>query len=125
MEMEDEKTAETNITKNDNLSEDQYEITDGDIDSGDLDFDIVDFDVVNDDEDEIENEQVVGDTTEIDLGDLDFEVVTNEDYDNSFTLVDQFDNVIITRTFSKAYGLAGIRLGWCYSSQKVMGANNR
>ena len=25
----------------------------------------------------------------------------------------------MTRTFSKAYGLAGIRLGWCYSSPRV------
>ena len=53
------------------------------------------------------------------------EYVTKEDYDNSFALVDQFDNVIITRTFSKAYGLAGIRLGWCYSSEKVASILNK
>ncbi len=47
------------------------------------------------------------------------EYVTKEDYDNGFALVDEFENLIITRTFSKAYGLAGIRLGWCYSSEKV------
>ena len=53
------------------------------------------------------------------------EYVTKEDYDNSFALVDQFENVIITRTFSKAYGLAGIRLGWCYSSEKVASILNK
>ena len=40
-------------------------------------------------------------------------------------MVEQFDNVIITRTFSKAYGLAGIRLGWCYSSEKVASILNK
>ena len=87
MEMEDEKNAEANsadgddLTEDENLSGDQYEITVEDIDSGELDFDIVDFDVVDNEEDEIENEQVVGEATERDLGDLDFEVVTDEDYD--------------------------------------------
>ena len=90
--MEDEKNAETNsadgddLTEDENLSGDQYEITVEDIDSGELDFDIVDFDVVDnevddDEEDEIGNEQVSGEATESDLGDLDFEVVTDEDYD--------------------------------------------
>ena len=27
--------------------------------------------------------------------------------------------ILLTRTFSKAYGLAGIRLGWCYASPQV------
>ena len=81
MEMEDEKTTETNITENDNLSEDQYEITDGDIDSDDLDFDIVDFDVVDDEEDEISDKQLAGDDTESNLGDLDFDVVAKQDHD--------------------------------------------
>ena len=85
--MEDEKNAETNsadgddLTEDENLSGDQYEITVEDIDSGELDFDIVDFDVVDNEEDGIENEQVLGDATERDFGDLDFEVVTHEDYD--------------------------------------------
>ena len=47
------------------------------------------------------------------------EYVMKEDYDKGFSLVDEFDNLIITRTFSKAYGLAGLRIGWCYSSKKV------
>ncbi|MDP7127663.1 MAG: hypothetical protein QGI00_08560, partial [Candidatus Marinimicrobia bacterium] len=85
--MEDEKNAEANsadgddLTEDENLSGDQYEITVGDIDSGELDFDIVDFDVVDDEENGIGNEQVAGEATESDLGDLDFDVVTDEDYD--------------------------------------------
>ena len=47
------------------------------------------------------------------------EYVKLDDYDNSFSIVKEFNNIIITRTFSKAYGLAGIRLGWCYSSPQV------
>ena len=47
------------------------------------------------------------------------EYVMAEDYDVDFSLVKEFDNIILTRTFSKAYGLAGIRLGWCYASPRV------
>ena len=43
-----------------------------------------------------------------------------EDYDNTFDLVDEFENVLITRTFSKAYSLAGLRLGWGYGSKKII-----
>ncbi len=42
------------------------------------------------------------------------------DYDNSFNLADEFENVLITRTFSKAYSLAGLRLGWGYGSKKII-----
>jgi len=47
------------------------------------------------------------------------EYVMKEDYDAGFSLTNKFENVIITRTFSKAYGLAGLRIGWSYSSEKV------
>ena len=47
------------------------------------------------------------------------EHVEKDDYDADFALIREYNNIIITRTFSKAYGLAGIRLGWCYSSPKV------
>lgn len=30
-------------------------------------------------------------------------------------LVDKYDNVIVTRTFSKAFALAGLRVGWCHA----------
>lgn len=47
------------------------------------------------------------------------EYVIEDDYNTDFSLVNEFENIILTRTFSKAYGLAGIRLGWCYSSPRV------
>ena len=47
------------------------------------------------------------------------EYVEKNNYDSGFSLVKKFDNIVLTRTFSKAYGLAGLRLGWCYSSKKV------
>ena len=37
-----------------------------------------------------------------------------DDYESGTNLVHEFDNVIVTRTFSKIYGMAGLRLGWCY-----------
>ena len=36
----------------------------------------------------------------------------------AFNLLKQFDNLVILRTFSKAYGLAGIRLGYLLGSEK-------
>jgi len=42
------------------------------------------------------------------------------DYDKTFSLADEYDNVIITRTFSKAYSLAGLRLGWGYASKSLI-----
>ena len=43
-----------------------------------------------------------------------------KDYDKTFSLADEYDNVIITRTFSKAYSLAGLRLGWGYASSSLI-----
>ncbi|MDD7914158.1 histidinol-phosphate transaminase [Polaribacter ponticola] len=36
-----------------------------------------------------------------------------------------FPNLVITQTLSKAYGLAGIRLGVCYSSKEIISILNR
>ena len=47
------------------------------------------------------------------------EYAINDDYESSFNFIDKYKNVIFTKTFSKAYGLAGIRLGWCYTSKKI------
>ena len=35
------------------------------------------------------------------------------------------DNVVMTRTFSKLYGLAGLRLGWAYAPAHVIDAIER
>lgn len=43
-----------------------------------------------------------------------------EDYDDFFSLAERpTDNVVVTRSFSKIYGLAGLRIGWSYSSPTV------
>ena len=36
-----------------------------------------------------------------------------------------YPNLIITQTFSKAYGLAGIRLGICYASEEIIAVLNK
>lgn len=41
------------------------------------------------------------------------------------TRLNEFPNLIVTQTLSKAYGLAGIRLGICYASQKIIGILNK
>ncbi len=45
------------------------------------------------------------------------------DFTNTKTWIDEvknFDNLIITQTLSKAYGMAGIRLGICYANQTII-----
>ena len=37
----------------------------------------------------------------------------------TLTLLEEFPNLVITRTFSKAYGLAGLRLGYALSSREI------
>lgn len=44
---------------------------------------------------------------------------------NNRELLDEFDNIIIVRTFSKAYGLAGLRVGYALSHPKVADLLNR
>ena len=39
--------------------------------------------------------------------------------------IDEYPNLIITQTLSKAYGLAGIRLGICYASESVISVLNK
>lgn len=37
----------------------------------------------------------------------------------------EFENLVITQTFSKAYGMAGIRLGICFASSKIIEVLNK
>ncbi|MEG9861645.1 MAG: histidinol-phosphate transaminase [Parvularculales bacterium] len=53
------------------------------------------------------------------------EYVRRNDYEAGFALACEYDNVVITRTFSKVYGLAALRLGWCFGSPIVTDALNR
>ncbi|MCX7898592.1 MAG: histidinol-phosphate transaminase [Methylocystis sp.] len=53
------------------------------------------------------------------------EYVTREDYEAGVALANAQDNVVMTRTFSKIYGLAGLRLGWGYGPAHIIDALNR
>jgi histidinol-phosphate aminotransferase len=53
------------------------------------------------------------------------EYVLREDYEAGVALVDAHENVVMTRTFSKIYGLAGLRVGWAYGPAHVIDALNR
>jgi histidinol-phosphate aminotransferase len=39
--------------------------------------------------------------------------------------LDTYPNLIVTQTFSKAYGMAGIRLGTCYASEQIINVLNK
>ena len=49
-----------------------------------------------------------------------FEFLNKDDFTSGLDLFKDQENVLITRTFSKIYGLAGLRLGWGYSSKKII-----
>ena len=51
-----------------------------------------------------------------------FEFLDSEDFTSGLDLFKDSANVLITRTFSKIYGLAGLRLGWGYSSKEIIDA---
>ncbi len=53
------------------------------------------------------------------------EYVTRADYDTGVKLVDATDNTVMTRTFSKVFGLGGMRIGWCYAPPAVVDVLNR
>lgn len=53
------------------------------------------------------------------------EYVTEDDYGSGAGLVEAFDNVVMTRTFSKIHGLAALRLGWAYCPPAVAGVLDR
>ncbi len=48
-----------------------------------------------------------------------------EGYDGGAALVEARDNVVMTRTFSKIYGLGGLRIGWGYGPRHVVDVLNR
>jgi len=51
-----------------------------------------------------------------------FEFLNSDDFISGLDLFKDSANVLITRTFSKIYGLAGLRLGWGYSSKEIIDA---
>lgn len=53
------------------------------------------------------------------------EYVARNDYTPGTELVDAGDNVVMTRTFSKIYGLSALRLGWAYCPPEIADILNR
>ena len=53
------------------------------------------------------------------------EYVSAADYELPVALVDAAPNVVMTRTFSKIFGLAGVRLGWLYGPPAVVDVMRR
>jgi len=69
-----------------------------------------------------ENVLVVLDEAYFEFADSD---LAAEDYPDGIELTKKFSNLIVTRTFSKAYGLAGLRMGYAISHPQVADALNR
>ena len=53
------------------------------------------------------------------------EYVRRNDYEAGIELVATTENTVMTRTFSKIYGLAALRLGWAYCPQHIADVLNR
>lgn len=53
------------------------------------------------------------------------EYVRRNDYEAGIELVAASQNVVMTRTFSKIHGLAGLRIGWMYAPAAIIDAVNR
>ncbi len=54
-----------------------------------------------------------------------FEYVDEPDYPDATRWLDELPNLIVTRTFSKAWGLAGLRIGYALSSAAIADLLNR
>ena len=53
------------------------------------------------------------------------EFVNRNDFEPGVSLVDRAENVVMLRTFSKIYALAGLRLGWAYCPPAIADVLNR
>ncbi|HSU07528.1 MAG TPA: histidinol-phosphate transaminase [Acetobacteraceae bacterium] len=53
------------------------------------------------------------------------EYVERPDYDPGVRLVNAAENTVMTRTFSKIFGLGGMRIGWAYAPAAVIDVLNR
>jgi histidinol-phosphate aminotransferase len=53
------------------------------------------------------------------------EFVNRNDYEPGAALVERAENVVMLRTFSKIYALAGLRLGWAYCPPAIADVLNR
>ena len=48
-----------------------------------------------------------------------------EEYDGGAALVEPRENAVMSRTFSKIYGLGGLRIGWGYAPEAIIDVLNR
>jgi histidinol-phosphate aminotransferase len=69
--------------------------------------------------------RVVGDDVVVVLDEAYFEYVEREDYSRSIDLVRAGKNVMVLRTFSKVYGLAGMRIGYAAGPAALIGEMNK
>jgi len=53
------------------------------------------------------------------------EYVLRDDYPNTIDWIDEFPHLVVTRTFSKIYGLAGLRIGYSISQPAIAEVLNR
>lgn len=51
--------------------------------------------------------------------------VVADDFESGIEIARAAENVLVTRTFSKLYGLAGMRIGWAYAATPVIQAIQR
>ena len=51
--------------------------------------------------------------------------VVADDFEPGRSLVEAGSNTVMTRTFSKLYGLAGLRIGWMYGPGNIVDAVTR
>ncbi len=54
-----------------------------------------------------------------------FEYVNEAEYPDTLQWLDQYPNLIVTRTFSKIYGLASLRVGYAVCSEEIADLLNR
>ena len=54
-----------------------------------------------------------------------YEYINRLDYPQTINYMNEKENIIITRTFSKIYGLAGLRIGYGISDPKIIDLMNR
>ncbi|MBR6913748.1 MAG: histidinol-phosphate transaminase [Treponema sp.] len=75
---------------------------------------------------ELENflQKIPGDILVI-LDEAYVDFVEEENFPDSISLFKKYDNILILRTFSKAEGLAGFRVGYAISSEEIISALNK
>ncbi|HRE32036.1 MAG TPA: aminotransferase class I/II-fold pyridoxal phosphate-dependent enzyme, partial [Candidatus Berkiella sp.] len=54
-----------------------------------------------------------------------YEYVLESDYPQTLALLKRYPNLIVTRTFSKVYGLAGLRVGYGIAHESIIDLANR